>query len=308
MRSPLSLAPPLGRDAEPGPQRFRPRRHGVEVVPLPADFGLPPAPYLAALAVGAAVVAAALYRRRPSVTAESVTALAPWVAGGGALYALHQAGVPRDSLNPLFGSPSVYVTVGLLAGGVWAAVADRPADSWSASGAPAILAGSGTALLVAALAAAAFGPTPAAGGSGGGGTPVVSVAIAAVSVAVAAVAWGLLGRVRDVEATGSVGSLAVFGHTLDGVSTAVGYDLLGFGEQTPLSRLIIDAGAALPTAELLGAGWLFAAVKVGLGVAVVALFEEYVRADPTEGYLLLGLVVAVGLGPGVHNLVLFAIA
>ena len=275
-------------------------------MPLPADFALPPAPYLAALAVGAVAVVAALYRRRPPVTAASVTALAPWVAAGGALYALHQVGIPRDSLDPLFGSPAVYVTVGILAGGVWAAVADRPADSWSASSAPALLAGTGGALLLAALVAAAFGPTPS--GAGGGGTPVASIAIAVVSVAVAATAWGVLRRVRDVGATGSVGSLAVFGHTLDGVSTAVGYDLLGFGEQTPLSRLIIDAGAALPTAELIGAGWLFAAVKVGLGVAVVALFEEYVRADPTEGYALLGLIVAVGLGPGVHNIVLFAIA
>ena len=274
-------------------------------MPLPADFALPPAPYLAALAAGAVAVVTALYRRRPPVTAASVTALAPWVAAGGALYALHQAGLPRDSLNPLFGSPAVYVTVGILAGGVWAAVAERPADSWSASGAPALLAGTGGALLLAALVAAAFGPTPSGAGAG---TPVVSVAIAVVSVIAATAALGLLRRARDVDATGSVGSLAVFGHTLDGVSTAVGYDLLGFGEQTPLSRLIIDAGAALPTADLLGAGWLFAAVKVGLGVAVVALFEAYVREDPTEGYLLLGLIVAVGLGPGVHNLVLFAIA
>jgi uncharacterized membrane protein len=274
-------------------------------VPLLAVFRLPPRPYLAALAVGAVAVVAALYRRRPPVTAATVTALAPWVAAGGALYALHQVGIPRDSLDPLFGSPAVYVTVGILAGGVWAAVADRPADSWSASSAPALLAGIGGALLLAALVAAAFGPTPSGAGAG---TPVASIAIAVVSVAVAATAWGVLRRVRDVGATGSVGSLAVFGHTLDGVSTAVGYDLLGFGEQTPLSRLIIDAGAALPTAELIGAGWLFAAVKVGLGVAVVALFEEYVRADPTEGYALLGLIVAVGLGPGVHNIVLFAIA
>lgn len=35
---------------------------------------------------------------------------------------------------------------------------------------------------------------------------------------------------------------------------------------------------------------------------------DYVREEPTEGYLLLGLVAAVGLGPGVHNLVLFSIA
>jgi len=129
----------------------------------------------------------------------------------------------------------------------------------------------------------------------------------AAAVGVSAVAWAGLRRFRGRSPTGTVGLLAVFGHTLDGISTAVGYDLFGFGEQTPLSRLIIEAGGALPTADLIGAAWPFALVKVALGLAVVVLFEEFVRAEPAEGHLLLGLVVAVGLGPGFHNLVLFAI-
>jgi uncharacterized membrane protein len=41
---------------------------------------------------------------------------------------------------------------------------------------------------------------------------------------------------------------------------------------------------------------------------VVALFTEYVRSDPAEGNALLGLVMAVGLGPGTHNLLLFAVS
>jgi len=270
---------------------------------LPADFALPAAPYLAVLALGGAAVLAALYRRRPPVTAASVTALTPWIATGGALYALHQARIPPESITPLLGSPAVYVTVGVVAGGVWAALADRPADGWDRTDAPTALAVAGTATLSAALVAATAGSSPITNGV----SPAVSTAILAVSLVVAAVAWRALRRVRDVHATGTVGALAVFGHTLDGVSTAVGFDLLGFGEQTPLSRLIIEAGGALPTAEFIGAAWLFALVKVGLGVAVVALFEAYVRAEPTEGYLLLGLVVAVGLGPGFHNLVLFAL-
>jgi len=275
----------------------------LDVVILPADFALPAAPYLAALVVGAAAVLVALYSRRPAVTAETVTALGPWIAAGGTLYALYQANIPPEQFTPLFSSPSVYVTVGIFAGAVWAAVSERPADSWAPGAAPAIIAGSGAVLLIGALAAAAVGSAPTAVGA----SPTVSVAILLGSVLVTAATWAALRRSRDVTATGTVGLLAVFGHTLDGVSTAVGYDLLGFGEQTPLSRLIIEAGGALPTAEFIGAAWLFTLVKVGLGAAVVALFEEYVRTDPTEGYLLLGLVVAVGLGPGFHNLVLFAI-
>ena len=270
---------------------------------LPADFGLPALPYLAILVIGAAAVVAALYRRRPPVTAAAVTALAPWIAGGGTLYALYQAGLAPDPIAPFFGSPAVYVSVGILAGAVWAASADRPGDTWAFDGAPAVLAGSGGVLLVTALAAAAVGRA-----SGGvGATPSVSAGILVAAVGVSAVAWAGLRRFRGRSPTKTVGLLAVFGHTLDGISTAVGYDLLGFGEQTPLSRLIIEAGGALPTADLIGAAWLFALVKVALGIAVVVLFEEFVRAEPAEGYLLLGLVVAVGLGPGFHNLVLFAI-
>ena len=270
---------------------------------LPSDFALPDVPYLVGLLVGVAVAVAVLYRRRPPVTAATVTALAPWMAAGGTLYALYQAGAPPEPVAPLFSSPAVYATVGILAALVWATVADRPGDSWDLAGGPAVLTGCGLAVLLATLAAAAIAPTPGTVGT----HPLVSVAILLVPIVVAAVAWVLLTRIADVSATGTVGALVVFGHTLDGVSTAVGYDLLGFGEQTPLSRLIIETGGALPTAELIGAAWLFAVIKVLLGAVVVVLFESYVREEPVEGYLLLGLILAVGLGPGFHNLVLFAI-
>nr|NIS28553.1 DUF63 domain-containing protein [Actinomycetota bacterium]NIU64024.1 DUF63 domain-containing protein [Actinomycetota bacterium]NIW25823.1 DUF63 domain-containing protein [Actinomycetota bacterium]NIX20692.1 DUF63 domain-containing protein [Actinomycetota bacterium] len=65
---------------------------------------------------------------------------------------------------------------------------------------------------------------------------------------------------------------------------------------------------ALPTAELLGVGWLFVAVKLGVAGAVVWLFADFVEDDPRQGYLLLAVVAAVGLGPGVHNLLLYAAA
>ena len=111
-----------------------------------------------------------------------------------------------------------------------------------------------------------------------------------------------------MEAAGGVGALAVVAHALDGVSTAVGVDVLGFGERTPLSRVIIETAAALPTAEVLGAGWLFVVVKLAVACVVVVLLADLVEEDPREGSLLLGFVAAVGLGPGAHNLLLFAIA
>jgi uncharacterized membrane protein len=44
---------------------------------------------------------------------------------------------------------------------------------------------------------------------------------------------------------------------------------------------------------------------VVLSVAIVALLAEYVEEAPAEGHLLLAGLAAVGLGPGVHNLLLF---
>jgi uncharacterized membrane protein len=41
---------------------------------------------------------------------------------------------------------------------------------------------------------------------------------------------------------------------------------------------------------------------------VLVVLADYVEEDPRWGLLLVGVVTAVGLGPGAHNLVLFAIS
>jgi uncharacterized membrane protein len=229
------------------------------------------------------------------------------MAAGGALYALFQVDAFPPPVAPLFGSPAVYVTVGLLAGAVWAAAADLPAEGWRPDTTPGLLVSTGGGLLVAVLLAAALAGVGTGTGTAGDVSPLLPALILVAAVGLAAGVWVGLRWLREVSAVGTVGPVVVFGHALDGVSTAVGYGLLGFGEQTPLSRVVIEAGAALPTAEFVGAGWLFVAVKLALAAAVLVLFEPYVREEPTEGYLLLAVVAAVGLGPGAHNLLLFAI-
>jgi uncharacterized membrane protein len=125
----------------------------------------------------------------------------------------------------------------------------------------------------------------------------------------AAGTWLLLRRLSPaVTVTGRLGILAVGAHALDGVSTAVGIDLLGFGERTPLSRLVIEFGASLPTAPAIGGAWLFVLVKLVVASVVVVALTETVREEPTTGRLLLGFVAAVGLGPGAHNVLLFTVA
>ncbi|WP_224448916.1 DUF63 family protein [Haloprofundus salilacus] len=265
---------------------------------LPEGFALPPPPYLLALVVGLSVVSYALYRRRPALTDRHVLALAPWMVTGSALHVAYALGTLPPVIEPLMGTPSVYLSVAVVAGGVWV-VADslnRPVP---------------TSVAVAGVVATvpAVGLPLASALSAGSFQPFWSTVALVVSLLLGAAAWVALKAVRPETAlTRWAGALAVFGHTLDGVSTAVGLDILSFGERTPLSRLIFEFAAELPTADLVGTGWLFVTVKLLLAGVVVSLMADYVREEPSEGFLLLALVAAVGLGPGVHNLILFAVA
>jgi len=266
---------------------------------LPEGFALPPLPYLLALLVGLGVVGVLLARRRPCVTNATILAFAPWMVLGSALHVLFVLDALPPVLRPLAGTPAVYLTVAVVAGATWLGTAA------GASGeTPRLLGGVGVVALVPVVAAVV--------GVGAGRRSLrllPSVAILALSALAAAATWALLRqRYPGVTLTGRVGILAVAGHALDGVSTAVGIDLLGFGERTPLSALIIEFAASLPTQPLLGSGWLFVLVKLVVAAVVVAALTDMVREEPTQGRLLLGFVAAVGLGPGAHNVLLFAVA
>lgn len=269
---------------------------------LPSGFALPPLPYLLVVLAGVATVGGLLYRRSPPVTPRVVAGFAPWMVAGATAYALYQVDALPAVIRPLLGNPLVYVTTFVVAGAAWLASADYPVDRWRLPSVPGILAVSGTAV-AGSLLAAAVGVALARG--------TLSLVWPAVGLVLAT---GLAGTtwlvVRDrlaVAVTGAPGALLLFGHVLDGVSTAVGSHL-GFGEQTPLSAFVIDLGSRLPLAAYLGEAWLFVVVKLLLAVVVLRLLADYVREEPGEGSLLLGAVAAVGLGPGAHNLVLFALA
>jgi len=271
------------------------------MVLLPEVFSLPPWPYLIGLLAAATAVGYGLSRRRPAITARHIVAFAPWMAVGSALHVLYIIEGLPPAVAPLGGTAAVYLTVSVLAGAILlAAESLRPGR-----GAPVVIAASGLVVLVAVA-----GATLAIGGDRGTlalGWPAVA---AVGSVGLTGVVWLALGRLRPavVATTGVVGLLAVFGHSLDGLSTAVGVDVLGFGERSPVSRAIMGLAESLPTPEALGVGWLFVLVKLAVVGGVVVLFADYIQEEPTEGYLLLGFIAAVGLGPGVHNLLLFAVS
>ncbi|QCC47047.1 DUF63 family protein [Halobellus limi] len=276
---------------------------------LPEGFALPPPTYLAALLAAAAVVARAALRRRPTVTTGRVLALAPWMALGSALHVLYVVEALPALARPLAGTPAVYVTVAVAAVGAWVALDavldERDGDSAGQSPrvARALALGGGALALVAVVRVLAVGV------AAGALSPLVPAASVVVAAVLAAAVWFALTRVApETRTTGALGAFAVFAHVLDGVSTAAGIDLLGFGERTPLSRLIVEFAAGLPTEPVLGSGWLFVLVKIAVASLVVWLFADLVETDPTEARLLLGFVAAVGFGPATHNVLLFAIS
>lgn len=265
---------------------------------LPAGFELPPLPHLVALLVAVAGVGRALWRERPAVSPRLVLALSPWMVAGASLYVVYQLGLFPASVAPLFASPVVYATTAVVAGVVWLAALRLDADpslALAAAGTLAILPPAGAALAH-GLGAGRFAPLVPAGG------------VVAALLATAALWAGLRLVLPAVAATtGGLGVLAIFGHALDGFSTALGIATLGFGEQMPVSDLLIGFGGDLFVLPFLGGAWLFVLVKLALGTAVVWLFADYVREAPRQGSLLLGFVAAVGLGPGAHNVLLFAV-
>ncbi|HKL29854.1 MAG TPA: DUF63 family protein [Natrialbaceae archaeon] len=274
---------------------------------LPSNFSLPDPIYLIPLVVlTIGVVALAVVVNAP-VTDEAVVAFAPWMALGAIFHVLYQQGAFPESIDPLFGAPSVYMTTFVIAGLAWflsTLLAETRANA-------SVERQLGTIGLGFAVVFAGF--SLYIGADRGRLTPesafwpLIGLVVAGV---VAVLAWVLLSLTFTDAArrTGMPGSLVVFAHTLDGVSTAIGVDVLGVTERTPLSKEIMDFAASLPTESTLGSGWLFVAVKVALALVVIAAVEGLYEDEPLQARVLLGFVAAVGFGPGIHNLLLFAVS
>jgi len=274
---------------------------------LPTGFALPPLPYLVALVGGTFLLAALLVALEPPVDQRTVVALAPWMAVGGAMHALGQPPIELydATLAPLFGTPSVYLTTFILTAGVWLVLSMLGVRIGHDGNISRNLGLVGTAILtvilllsgVTALRSGLIAPVwPAL-------SVIVSLFVAAITVLVLAL-WRTPMIIRARYAAPTV----IGAHVLDGVSTAVGTDVLGVGERSPLPRLIMEFAGTLPTAAVIGSGWLFVLVKILVAAAVVVLMDDYLNEEPVEASLLLALVAAVGIGPATNNIVLFLFA
>jgi uncharacterized membrane protein len=137
--------------------------------------------------------------------------------------------------------------------------------------------------------------------------PIIPVMAIIGAMVITFVVYILIGAWRTyiIAQTRLVGALVLFAHALDGVTTAIGRDVIGVAERSVVSAEIMEFAADLPTFEYLGAGWLFLVVKVLLAVLIIVLFADYVSEEPTEGNLFFAIIIAVGLGPAANNLFLF---
>jgi len=271
---------------------------------LPSGFGLPPLPYLVVLVGGVVLIAALLVALEPPVDQRTVVALAPWMALGGALHALNQPPIELydAALAPLFGTPSVYLTTFNIMGTVWLLLSFVGVRMGHDENIPRNLGLVGTGILtvvlllsaVTALRSDLIDPVwaPLA--------VLLSLFVAAITVLVVAL-WRTPLVIRARYAAPTV----IFAHVFDGISTAIGTDVIGVGERSPVPRAIMDFAAGLPTASTIGSGWLFVLVKLVVAVAVVVLMDDYLKDDPVEASLVLSVVAAVGLGPATNNVVLF---
>jgi uncharacterized membrane protein len=271
---------------------------------LPSGLAIPPLPYAVVLVVLSVASIAALYLLGSPVTTRQVLAFAPWMVAGGALHALYQVGLVADPLEPFFGAPAVYVTTFVLAAAVWlpSVIRAQALDDVSRIARTVGVAGL---LVVLALTAVAY---RFALGRVDSNVALTWVPLGFLGAAVlTAPCYYLLaiGWTGAVDRASWGGPLVVYAHALDALSTAIGVDVIGTGERTPIPRRIMEFAETLPTYPYVGKGWLFAVVKLVLALGIVVLLSDLVEESPTEGNVLLAFVAAVGMGPAANNLYLF---
>jgi uncharacterized membrane protein len=115
----------------------------------------------------------------------------------------------------------------------------------------------------------------------------------------------LFARFSESTGLGYLGGFVVFAQAFDATTTAVGTDVLGYTEQTPLSKFVLTVARRLPLTELIGVGWIYILLKVALALSIVSLLSD--DMESVSEPLALAVVAFAGFGPAVHNVVLYAI-
>ena len=145
--------------------------------------------------------------------------------------------------------------------------------------------------------------------------PSVAIITLGGATLITALFWWASQRYAPVinEGTGYIGALIVWGHAVDGVANVLSLDwtdALGIGVNYGSKHVVNEAtvritGSVQPAwlSEAIGTAWPFLFIKVAAAVLVVWVFnDEIFEESPRYAYLLLIAILAVGLGPGVRDM------
>jgi uncharacterized membrane protein len=122
------------------------------------------------------------------------------------------------------------------------------------------------------------------------------------------------------EGTGLMGIVVIWAHAVDGTANVLANDWtqvwhgLEYGAKHPFNQFVMSTTNSLQGGQELfgtyvGEAWPFLLVKLLAPVLILALFDDQFMEDsPRFAILLLGAVVAVGLGPGTRDMLRVALA
>jgi len=267
----------------------------------------------AALLIGTGIVSFLLYALRPPLTQKIVLAFVPWIVSGGILHVFWQLQETLQrqlfpsAIEGLFSAPAIYLSLFIPVGTVWALSTMIVPSNDRSDRIALYLAVTGIGVLIPLLGLLlwqgmddAIAPME----------PIWPMLGLILSLVVTFVVYILIGAWRTyvIAEARYVGALVLFAHIFDGITTAIGVDQLDAGERSVIPRRIIEFTADLPTAEMLGSGWLFILFKIVIASAIVVLFADYVSDEPAQGNFFFLIVAIVGLGPAVNNFFLFLLA
>ena len=276
------------------------------VAPVVPRYALTPTFLL--LAATAGLLTVVLYTERPVLSRRAVVSLVPWMIVASALAVLAARVAYPPMIQPAVTGAGAYLTTYVLVGLVWFALLQFARGARRSGGLPSYLGAMGLGAAIVVVSAILL----TAGALDVGDVFWLAVAPIAAAV-VAAVVLVLLGLWYTEAAayTGVVGGLVVFGHALAAIATALA--VVGGGEHTLLSWLVLDALATVGAAAALGLdpqllwAWGLVWTRLLLATAVVVALSTYTHRHPTRGNLVLGLVAALGIVQGVTALLAFAV-
>lgn len=258
----------------------------------------PPPDPVTALAVGSGglLVVGFLVRLGPVTDRRTVLATLPWMLAGGVLHALARAGAYDAPLAATLGSAFVVPAMVLLGGVPWLVLLQTgrlrtrsdPAGYLGATGVGVL----GPLLAVVPL----FGRTTV-----DTLVPVIVTPVVAAIAAAAVVLVLVVSAAPSLAATQSLGLLVVYAQAFHAVAVTVVVDALGVPATGPLANAAVDFGTEFAVVGV-GTAWPFVPVKLVGAALVVVVAGRLAERRPTAAHTSLGVVAALGIGPGVATL------